>query len=51
MITTLICPLIGGVAMLYVVWLLWDNRAFAAGLAANSDVFKVGAVHDPRRCS
>jgi hypothetical protein len=28
--------------MLYVVWALWDNRAFAAGLAANSDVFKVG---------
>jgi amino acid transporter len=40
-ITTLICPLIGGVAMLYVVWLLWDNREFAAGLAAKSDVFKV----------
>lgn len=39
-ITTLICPLIGGVAMLYVVWLLWDNRAFAAGYAANSQVFK-----------
>ena len=36
MITTLVCPLIGGVAMLYVVWLLWDNRAFAAGYAANS---------------
>ncbi|MDT5018498.1 MAG: hypothetical protein QOD39_4658 [Mycobacterium sp.] len=41
-ITTLICPLIGGVAMLYVVWTLWDNRAFAAGLAANSLVFKAG---------
>jgi amino acid transporter len=40
-ITTLICPLIGGVAMLYVVWTLWDNRAFAAGYAANSLVFKV----------
>jgi amino acid transporter len=39
-ITTLICPLIGGLAMLYVVWALWDNRAFAAGLAANSLVFK-----------
>jgi amino acid transporter len=38
--TTLICPLIGGVGMLYVVWALWDNRAFAAGLAANSLVFK-----------
>ncbi len=41
-ITTLMCPLIGGVAMLYVVWTLWDNRAFAAGLASGSDVFKVG---------
>jgi hypothetical protein len=41
-ITTLVCPLIGGVAMLYVVWLLWDNRAFAAGYAANSLVFKAG---------
>lgn len=41
-ITTLICPLIGGAAMLYVVWLLWDNRAFAAGYAANSLVFKAG---------
>ncbi len=41
-ITTLICPLIGGIAMLYVVWLLWDNRAFAAGYAANSLVFKAG---------
>ncbi len=41
-ITTLVCPLIGGVAMLYVVWLLWDNRAFAAGYAANSLVFKTG---------
>jgi hypothetical protein len=41
-ITTLIAPLIGGLAMLYVVWLLWDNRAFAAGYAANSEVFKAG---------
>ena len=41
-ITTLICPAIGGVAMVYVVWTLWDNRAFAAGLAANSLVFKTG---------
>jgi hypothetical protein len=39
-ITTLLCPLVGGLAMLYVVWLLWDNREFAAGLAAKSDVFK-----------
>ena len=40
-ITTLICPLIGALAMFYVVWLLWDNRAFAAGYAANSLVFKM----------
>jgi amino acid transporter len=41
-ITTLVAPLLGGVAMLYVVWTLWDNRAFAAGYAANSLVFKSG---------
>jgi amino acid transporter len=41
-IMTLICPALGGIAMLYVVWTLWDNRAFAAGLAANSLVFKAG---------
>ena len=41
-VTTLICPLIGGVGMLYVVWTLWDNRAFAAGLAADSLVMKTG---------
>jgi amino acid transporter len=41
-ITTLVCPLLGGVAMLAVVYLLWDNRAFAAGLAADSLVFKTG---------
>jgi amino acid transporter len=41
-ITTLIAPVLGGAAMLYVVWTLWDNRAFAAGLAANSLVFKTG---------
>ncbi len=40
-ITTLICPALGGVAMAYVVWLLWDNRAFAAGYAADSLVIKV----------
>ncbi|MBB2991537.1 amino acid transporter [Mycolicibacterium iranicum] len=39
-VTTLICPLLGAVAMAYVVWLLWDNRAFAAGYAADSLVFK-----------
>jgi hypothetical protein len=38
----MICPLVGGVAMLYVVWTLWDNPAFAAVLAANSLVFQAG---------
>lgn len=39
-LTTLVCPVLGALAMGYVVWLLWDNRAFAAGYAANSLVFK-----------
>ncbi len=37
--TTLIAPIIGAVGMLYALWLLWDNRNFAAGLAADSLVF------------
>ncbi len=41
-ITTLICPLIGGVAMLYVVWALWQSLAVAAGAASNSYVLKAG---------
>lgn len=36
---TLICPVIGGGGMLYALWLLWDNREFAAGLGAGSKVF------------
>ena len=41
-ITTLICPLIGGLAMLYVVWALWTSLAVAAGAASNSLVLKAG---------
>jgi len=37
---TLIAPLIGAAGMLYALWLLWQNRQFAAGLAADSLVFQ-----------
>jgi amino acid transporter len=37
--TTGLAPLIGGVGMIYVIWLLIDNRDFAAGAAANDIVF------------
>jgi amino acid transporter len=37
--TTFLAPLIGGLGMIYVVWLLIDNRDFAAGAAANDIVF------------
>lgn len=36
---TLVCPVIGGLGMIYALWLLWDNREFAAGLGAGSKVF------------
>ena len=36
---TLVCPLVGGAGMLYALYLLWTNRAFAAGLGAGSKVF------------
>lgn len=35
-ITTLICPIIGALGMIYVLILLWQNRAFALGAAAES---------------
>jgi amino acid transporter len=38
---TLVAPLLGGIGMLYVVWLLWDNRKFAAGAAADTLLFRV----------
>jgi amino acid transporter len=36
---SLVCPLIGGVGMVYALYLLWDNREFAAGYGAGSKVF------------
>lgn len=38
-ITTMIAPTVGGAGMLYALYLLWSNRNFAAGLAADSLVF------------
>jgi amino acid transporter len=38
-IATLICPILGAIGMLYALWLLWSNRNFAAGRAADSLVF------------
>ncbi|MFM8350655.1 MAG: APC family permease, partial [Actinomycetales bacterium] len=37
---TLIAPILGAVGMLYALWLLWSNREWAAGLAADSLVFQ-----------
>ena len=37
-ITTLVCPILGAAGMLYALFLLWQNRAFAAGLASESMV-------------
>lgn len=38
---TLLAPLLGGLGMLYVVWLLWSNLDFAAGAAADTTVFRL----------
>lgn len=38
---TLVAPLIGGLGMLYVVYLLWENKDFAAGAAAKTLLFKL----------
>jgi len=40
MLTTGIIPALGGIGMLYVVWLLLDNIDFAGGAAAGSPFFK-----------
>jgi amino acid transporter len=40
LLTTGIIPAIGGLGMLYVVWLLLDNIQFAGGAAADSPFFK-----------
>ena len=44
-IATLICPILGAFGMLYALWLLWSNRNFAAGLAADSLVFTLMPVY------
>ena len=44
-ITTLICPILGALGMLYALSLLWSNRQFAAGLAADSLVFALMPVY------
>jgi hypothetical protein len=41
MLTTGIIPAIGGLGMVYVVWLLIDNLEFAGGLAAGSVFFNL----------
>jgi amino acid transporter len=38
LLTTLVAPLIGAAGMLYALLLLWQNRAFAAGLASDSAI-------------
>lgn len=39
--TTLVAPLIGGLGMLYVIYLLIQNASFAAGAAASDTIFKI----------
>ncbi len=39
-LATLVAPLIGAAGMVYALYLLWSNRSFAAGLAADSLVFQ-----------
>jgi amino acid transporter len=38
---TFVAPLVGGIGMLYVTWLLVQNAGFAAGAAASDIVFKL----------
>ena len=38
---TFTAPLLGGIGMAYVVWLLIENASFAAGSAASDIVFKL----------
>ena len=38
-VTTLICPLVGGLGMIYALVLLWQSRAVALGYASDSLVF------------
>ncbi|MFT4009038.1 MAG: APC family permease [Nocardioidaceae bacterium] len=38
---TLVAPLVGGIGMLYVIYLLFQNASFAAGAAASDIIFKM----------
>lgn len=38
---TFLAPLLGGIGMIYVIWLLIENASFAAGSAASDIVFKI----------
>jgi amino acid transporter len=38
---TFLAPLIGGIGMVYVIWLLMENAGFAAGAAASDVIFKL----------
>jgi amino acid transporter len=40
-LTTLVAPVVGALGMIYALYLLWSNREFAAGLAADSRVFRL----------
>jgi hypothetical protein len=38
---TLVAPLLGGIGMLYVVYLLWEHKESAAGAASGTLLFKM----------
>ena len=42
---TVVAPAIGGLGMLYALYLLWTNRDFAAGYGSDSLVFKLMPVY------
>ena len=44
-LTTVVCPAIGGLGMLYALYLLWTNRQFAAGYGSDSLVFRLMPVY------
>lgn len=44
-LSTLVAPIIGALGMIFALYLLWTNRDFAAGLAADSIIFKLMPVY------
>jgi amino acid transporter len=44
-LTTLVCPAVGGLGMIYALVLLWQNREFAAGAGAGSRIFTLMPVY------